>query len=151
MRVIIAGSGLLGVSVMEPLLESRHEIVALIQNGRVTPPAKRRAAKIREYLSPPSVSTPNLARRARIPILWLDRMDESELDTLRALDPDLIVACGFGIIFSGALLDLPNIGCINVHSSLLPNSGKTKRSTKNTPRDLPRAQSLLPTMTPTLA
>ena len=120
MRVIIAGSGLLGVSVMEPLIDSGHEVVGLIQNGRSTPPAKRRAARLRAYFTPPSLSTHSLASRERIPIFWLDTMSEAELGPLRALDADLIVACGFGIIFKQPLLDLPNIGCINVHSSLLP-------------------------------
>ena len=120
MRVIIAGSGLLGASVMEPLLESGHEVVGLIQNGRATPPAKRRSARLRALFAPPSISTPGLALRHGVPVLWLDAMNETELNPLRALDPDLIIACGFGIIFNKTLLDLPHIGCINVHSSLLP-------------------------------
>ena len=120
MRVIIAGSGLLGVSVMEPLIDSGHEVVGLIQNGRITPPAKRRSAHFRALLTPPTVSTPSLARRRGVPVLWLDTMGEEELEAIRALDPDLIIACGFGIIFKRPMLDLPNIGCINVHSSLLP-------------------------------
>lgn len=120
MRIIIAGSGLLGVSVMEPLIESGHEVVGLIQNGRNTPAGKRHTGMLRLSFTPPSVSTRSLAMRNRIPVHWLDTMGEAELGPLRALDPDLIVACGFGIIFKRPLLDLPNIGCINVHSSLLP-------------------------------
>jgi len=121
MRIIIAGSGLLGVSVMEPLLESPHEIVGLLQNGRETPPSRRRLIGFRDRLTPPAISTPNLAYRNGVPVLWLDRMDRTELKAIRALGADLIIACGFGIIFNKALLDLPSIGCMNVHSSLLPN------------------------------
>ena len=116
MRVIIAGSGRLGVSVMEPLLDSEHEVVGLLQNGRNRP----RAARLQAMLTPASVSPHSLALRNGVPVLWIDRMTKADLDPVRALDPDLIVTCGFGIIFRKALLDLPNIGCINVHSSLLP-------------------------------
>ena len=36
MRIALAGTGLLGLSLLRPLLESKHEVVALIQNGRTT-------------------------------------------------------------------------------------------------------------------
>ena len=67
MRIIIAGSGLLGVSVMEPLLDSGHEVVGLIQNGRSTPPAKRRAARLRVSFPPPTPRTPSPPSPDRTP------------------------------------------------------------------------------------
>ena len=36
------------------------------------------------------------------------------------LDPDLIVVAAFGIILGKSILDLPRIGCVNLHASLLP-------------------------------
>ena len=39
---------------------------------------------------------------------------------LAALKPDLIVVVAFGQILSQAILDIPRLGCINVHASLLP-------------------------------
>lgn len=42
------------------------------------------------------------------------------LELLRALAPDLAVVVAFGQIFPRALLDLPRLGCLNVHFSLLP-------------------------------
>jgi len=61
-----------------------------------------------------------IAARHRIPIVWLDRMDDPGLAEIRAFKPDLLITCGFSIILKKKLLALPAIGCINIHSSLLP-------------------------------
>lgn len=120
MRILVAGSGRLGVSVMEPLLGSRHEVVGLMQNGRLTPGWKRPSVLLGAQIFPSRENPVRLALRSGLPVLWLDRMDGEGLSALRALEPDLIVSCGFGIIFKRALLDIPTVGCLNVHSSLLP-------------------------------
>lgn len=39
---------------------------------------------------------------------------------LRELNPDLIVVVAFGQILSQEVLDIPRLGCVNVHASLLP-------------------------------
>ncbi|MBQ7320486.1 MAG: methionyl-tRNA formyltransferase [Clostridia bacterium] len=41
-------------------------------------------------------------------------------ETLRELDPDLIVVTAYGKILPQYVLDYPRYGCINVHTSLLP-------------------------------
>ena len=42
------------------------------------------------------------------------------VEELSALKPDLIVVVAFGQILSQKILDIPRLGCINVHASLLP-------------------------------
>ncbi|PBJ83554.1 methionyl-tRNA formyltransferase [Lysobacteraceae bacterium NML93-0399] len=42
------------------------------------------------------------------------------LDTLRALEPDLMVVVAYGLLLPQAVLDIPRYGCWNVHASLLP-------------------------------
>ena len=42
------------------------------------------------------------------------------MDALRALQPDVAVVVAYGQIFRRSLLDLPRLGCINLHGSLLP-------------------------------
>jgi len=120
MRIVVAGSGRLAVSVMEPLLAAGHTVSALVQNGRKTPAEKRAWFRMQRWLMPPALDAASLALRRRIPLLWLDRMDEAEVEVIRRFEPDLILTAGFSIIFNEALLDLPAIGCVNVHSSLLP-------------------------------
>lgn len=43
-----------------------------------------------------------------------------EQERLRALQPDLIVVAAYGLIFPQAVLDIPRLGCVNIHASLLP-------------------------------
>jgi len=42
------------------------------------------------------------------------------LDTLRALEPDLMIVVAYGLLLPQAVLDIPRFGCWNVHASLLP-------------------------------
>lgn len=120
MRVAFAGTGTLGMRLFEALLDSRHEVVALVQNGR-------KAAKWQMSLYPrlagmffPMHTVMGLARYHRIPILFIDKMTEDELAPLRALQPDLLLVGGFGIILKEPILTLPRLGCLNTHSALLP-------------------------------
>jgi methionyl-tRNA formyltransferase len=105
---------------MEPLLEAGHHVVGLLQNGRQTRAAHRGLFRASRVLVPPALDPASLALRRRVPIFWLDRMDDAELAPLRALAPDLLLTAGFALIFNDAMLGLPGLGCVNVHSSLLP-------------------------------
>lgn len=120
MRIALAGTGYLGASLLKPLLASPHEVVAIIQDGR-------RFGILRRFLVPRlarwiggSSSMTGHARKLGLPIIWLDKMTERELRSLRKLNVDVLLVGGFGIILKKPLLALPNVGCINTHSSLLP-------------------------------
>jgi methionyl-tRNA formyltransferase len=45
---------------------------------------------------------------------------ESEVETLRALQPDALIVIAYGLILPRPILAIPKYGCINVHASLLP-------------------------------
>lgn len=61
------------------------------------------------------------AVEAGIPVLQPLKIRTPEfLDELRAWAPDLIVVAAYGRILPRTILDLPRLGCINVHASLLP-------------------------------
>lgn len=120
MRIAIAGSGRLATNIMWRILGSEHEIVGLIQNGRQTTGRKRKVSELTARFLAPIDSPTRIATRNRIPIVWLERCTEEGVAGIRAWEPDLILTCAFGIIFKKPLLDLPTIGCVNVHSSLLP-------------------------------
>lgn len=56
-----------------------------------------------------------------LPVLQPTRArEESFIQQLRAMAPDLIVVAAYGQILPQALLDIPRHGCLNVHASLLP-------------------------------
>ena len=48
------------------------------------------------------------------------RKDEELIERLRTIAPDMIIVAAFGQILPRSVLDIPRLGCINVHGSLLP-------------------------------
>ncbi len=120
MRIALAGSGQLAVSMLHPLLDSAHEIVAVVQDGRRTKGIQRAIAPYADGLLMSSGGLAFLAARRGLPILWIDAMNEDELAPLRALEPEILLVGGFSVILRKDLLALPRLGCVNMHSSLLP-------------------------------
>ncbi len=56
-----------------------------------------------------------------IPVLQPDSLRNLlARDTLRALKPDLMVVVAYGLLLPPKILDIPALGCWNVHASLLP-------------------------------
>ncbi len=120
MRIAIAGSGRLGWSLMAPLLESGHDVIAVLQDGRHTRGFMRRVVAAQSTTLASNTTMIGLAARNRIPVMWLDRLTDEALAPLRMIGPDLILVGGFGVIFKKIILALPKIGCANCHSSMLP-------------------------------
>lgn len=46
--------------------------------------------------------------------------NQEDIDTLKKLHPDMIVVAAYGIILPQSVLDIPPMGCINIHASILP-------------------------------
>ncbi len=120
MRVALAGSGVLAASLMQPILQSGHELVALVQNGRATQGFQRWLHPFMGRIFGGTLSVTGQARRRGIPIVWIDKMTPDELAPLRECAPELLLVGGFSIILKPPILNLPSIGCVNTHSSLLP-------------------------------
>ncbi|HOK08458.1 MAG TPA: methionyl-tRNA formyltransferase [Candidatus Hydrogenedens sp.] len=120
MRILLAGTGKLGVCLATPLLNSRHTIIGILQNGRQAKGLKRLfySTVLGHFGGGDSIL--RFAKKNHIPVYWIDKMDNADLQPLKDISPDLILTGGFGIIYKKNLLKLPNIGCVNVHSSLLP-------------------------------
>src|SRR6185312_15907430 len=73
----------------------------------------------KRVLTPPPVKVEAL--RLGLPIIQPEKLTgSSELAEIIALKPDLIVTAAFGQILPKELLEVPRLGCINVHASLLP-------------------------------
>ena len=85
--------------------------------GVVAQPDKPKGRDLK--LQPPPVK--ELALRLGVPVLQPVRArEEAFLAQLRELRPDLIAVLAYGQILPQAVLDLPQHGCLNVHTSLLP-------------------------------
>lgn len=62
-----------------------------------------------------------LAIELGLPVLQPEKIKTPEFtEKLEAMKPDLIVVVAFGQILSQRILDIPPLGCVNVHASLLP-------------------------------
>jgi methionyl-tRNA formyltransferase len=85
--------------------------------GVVTQP-DRPAGRGREPKSPP---VKLLAEQLKLPVIQPERLKAPEaMAQLQAWQPEMIVVAAFGQILRPAVLDLPRLGCINIHGSLLP-------------------------------
>jgi methionyl-tRNA formyltransferase len=120
MRIALVGSGTLSVRMLTPLLKSEHEVVAVILDGRSTKGYRRWAGPLLARYFRGSFSLGGQAHKHGIPIHYIDRMTEEEVAPLKDLNLDLILVGGFSLILKKPLLELPKMGCVNTHSSLLP-------------------------------
>ncbi len=112
MRIIFAGTPDFAVPSLRVLLNSKHDICAVY-----TQP-DRPAGRGRKLQHSP-VKT--LALSAQVPVFQpLNFKYEAGLKQLAGLQADLMVVVAYGMILPQAVLDLPKMGCINVHASLLP-------------------------------
>jgi methionyl-tRNA formyltransferase len=112
LRVAFFGTPRFAVPTLEHLLRSRHTVA-----GVVTQPDRPRGRGQRHSDAP----VKQVALGARLPILQPERMqDTSLLETLRGWQLDLGVVVAYGRILPSTLLELPRLGMINAHASLLP-------------------------------
>jgi methionyl-tRNA formyltransferase len=112
MRVLFWGTPDFAVPSLRALLGEAHEVV-----GVVTQPD--RPAGRGRVVQPPPVK--EVALEEGIPVLQPDRpVGEAFLDELRRLEPEISVVVAYGQILRREVLDLPPLGSINVHASLLP-------------------------------
>ena len=110
-RTLFLGTGDIAV----PALASLIDCPAVEMIGIVCQPDKPVGRK--QILTPPS--TKILAVRRGIPIFQPDRL-RREVDLIAGLKPDLIIVMAYGQIIPQTVLDLPRLGCWNLHASLLP-------------------------------
>lgn len=112
MRVIFAGTPEFAAPALSRLLESDHEVVAV-----VTQPDRPSGRGLKETASPIKI----LAQQHNIPILQPAKLKTPPfVEILRPYNPDIIVVVAYGKILSKEILELPRYGCINIHASLLP-------------------------------
>jgi methionyl-tRNA formyltransferase len=112
LRILFFGTPAFAVPSLQALLDSPHEVV-----GVVTQPDRRRGRG--HHVVPGPVK--ELGTSAGVPILQPERLkDDATQSAIRALNADLAVVAAYGKILPQALLDVPRLGMINVHASLLP-------------------------------
>lgn len=111
MRIVFMGTPEFAVPSLEALAESGHQVV-----GVFTQPDRPRGRG--NKLTPSPVKA--CAAQYGIPVFQPERIRRDGVEDLRALKPDLCITAAFGQILSQEILDIPPMGNINVHASLLP-------------------------------
>lgn len=123
MKIVYMGTPQIAADVLKGLLDRftgpEKEVTAepFELQAVVTQPDK--PVGRRQVLTPSPVKV--LAQEHGIPVLQPKRIKRPiPTQKLKDLKPDLILVCAYGQILSEEILNIPRLGCINVHTSLLP-------------------------------
>ena len=112
MRVVFMGTPDFAVETVNAIAEAGHEIVLV-----VTQPDKPKG-RGKEIQFPP---VKEWAAERNIPVFQPVKIRDTEaIETLKKYDADIFVVAAFGQILPKEILDMPPLGCVNVHASLLP-------------------------------
>lgn len=112
MNIVFMGTPDFAVPSLEKLIESGHNIQAVF-----TKPDKPKGRGNKMSFSP----VKEIALNHQIPIFQpVTLKDEAIQQTILDFAPDAIVVVAYGKLLPKAVLDIPKLGCINVHGSLLP-------------------------------
>ncbi len=111
MRIAFLGTPDFAIPSFAMLIEEGHELALFTNPDR---PKGRHGV-----LTPPP--TKELAQKHGIPVYQFEKIRRPEgTNALRAFGPELMVTAAFGQILSQENIDIPPLGCVNVHASLLP-------------------------------
>ncbi len=113
MKIIFMGTPDFSVPCLKRLIDDGHEILAVFT--REDKPVGRK-----QILTAPPVK--ELALAHNIPVYQPKKLrDNPEMvETIRAMKPELIAVVAYGRILPNEILEIPPLGCVNVHGSLLP-------------------------------
>lgn len=112
LNIVFAGTPTFAATVLQALLDDGQRISAVY-----TQP-DRPAGRGRK-LSQSAVK--QLALQHGLPVLQPSSLRDAEAQQdLRAFLPDLLIVVAYGLILPRAVLEIPRLGCLNVHASLLP-------------------------------
>ena len=111
-RVLFAGTPEFALASLKALVEAGVRPVAVLtQPDRPAGRGKKlTASPVKRY-----------AEDCDLPVLQPPSLrDDAVQAQLAALEPDLMVVAAYGLILPQAVLDIPRLGCLNVHASMLP-------------------------------
>jgi methionyl-tRNA formyltransferase len=111
LRVLFFGTPQFAVPTLDAIVASRHEVV-----GVVTQPDRPRGRGQRVV----AAAVKARALEHGLPVLQPDRLKGDQLEAFAALGADIGVVAAYGKILPQRLLDVPPLGMVNVHASLLP-------------------------------
>ena len=114
MNIVFMGTPDFAIPALKVLIESEHSVSAVF-----TQPDKPKGRG--HKLTPPPVKV--LAEENGIAVYQpesLKRDADEYIKIIKDINPDIIVVCAYGKILPKEVLDIPRLGCVNIHGSLLP-------------------------------
>lgn len=113
MKILFMGTPDFAKESLEAVYNAKHEII-----GVVTNPDKPKGRGMKMIASPVKQFAEENGLKVYQPIKV--RNNEEFIEEIKALEPDVICVVAYGKILPKEILDIPKLGCINVHGSLLP-------------------------------
>ena len=112
LNVVFMGTAPFAVPCLAALLDAGHQVLTVVSQ-----PDRPRGRGMKLQPSPVKA----LALERDLPVLQPEKASHPEfVEELRRLAPQVIVVVAYGQILRPAVLEIPPLGCINVHGSLLP-------------------------------
>ena len=112
MRVVFMGTPDIAATCLKRILEAGHDVV-----GVYTQPDRPKNRGMKLAFSP----VKEVALAHGLPVFQPENFREEEtVEALRSLCPDVVAVVAYGRILPQKVLDIPPLGCINIHASLLP-------------------------------
>lgn len=112
MRIVFAGTPDFAARALSALIDAGHEIALVL-----TQPDRPAGRGMKAHAS----AVKHLAQEHGIAVYQPERLkDPVTHETVRAVRPELMVVAAYGLILPQAVLDIPPLGCLNIHGSLLP-------------------------------
>jgi len=111
-RILFMGTAQFALPSLSKLLDLNQNIIGVYSS----PPKK--ANRGMEITSSPII---NYAESKGLNFSYPDNLkDENEVLKIKELNPDIIIVIAYGLIIPRSILEIPKIGCFNLHGSLLP-------------------------------
>ncbi|NWG39642.1 MAG: methionyl-tRNA formyltransferase [Hydrogenophilaceae bacterium] len=112
MKVIFAGTPEFARLALAAIIAAGHEVVLVL-----TQPDRPSGRGMKLTPSPVKVE----AQQHGIPVYQPEKLkDPASHETIRTAGADVMVVAAYGLILPQAVLDIPLLGCLNIHASLLP-------------------------------
>ena len=112
MKIVFMGTPDYAAVTLQKLIDENYDVAAVFAQ-----PDK--AVGRKQILTAPATKV--LAEKFNIPVYQPNTLrDGTAFEILKEIDPDAIVVVAYGKILPKEILDLPRLGCINGHASLLP-------------------------------
>ena len=112
MRVVFMGTPDIAATCLKKILDAGFEVV-----GVYTQPDRPKNRGMKLTYSP----VKEVSLNCGFPVFQPENFREEEtVETLKALNPDVIAVVAYGRILPQKVLDIPQLGCINIHASVLP-------------------------------